>query len=160
MKNNFYSIYFFNFLVPLMKVCFLKMKGKSYLKMKEHYFFNLHNMVFIIVWNPLYLSIIINIFLRNILLFLLLQLSQFSPFAPPAHAPFPQSVPTLLSMSISFEFITSSEFQFNYNVGIFQCAFKKIYCLRQGYQTHFHQGPHQLRCCLQRAKCNFRTVYM
>ena len=25
-------------------------------------------------------------------------------------------------------------------------------------QTHFHQGPHQPHSCLQRAKCNFRTV--
>ena len=30
--------------------------------------------------------------------------------------------------------------------------------LEQGYQTHFHQGPHQPRGCLQRAECNFRTV--
>ena len=29
---------------------------------------------------------------------------------------------------------------------------------RQGCQTHFHQGPHQLHGCLQRAKCNVRTV--
>ena len=34
--------------------------------------------------------------------------------------------------------------------------------LTQGYQTRFHQGPHQLGCCLQRAeiilglyKCNY-----
>ena len=28
----------------------------------------------------------------------------------------------------------------------------------QGCQAHFHRGPHQPRGCLQRAKCNFRTV--
>ena len=32
--------------------------------------------------------------------------------------------------------------------------------LDQGCQTHFHRGPHQLHRCLQRAKCNFGTVYM
>ena len=30
--------------------------------------------------------------------------------------------------------------------------------LEQGCQTHFHQGPHQPGGCLQRTKCNFRTV--
>ena len=30
--------------------------------------------------------------------------------------------------------------------------------LIQGCRTHFHQGPHQPHGCLQRAKCNFRTV--
>ena len=28
----------------------------------------------------------------------------------------------------------------------------------QGCQTHFHQGPHQPRGCLQRAECNFKTL--
>ena len=32
-----------------------------------------------------------------------------------------------------------------------------VYALEQGCQTHFHQGPHQPRGCLQRAECNFRT---
>ena len=30
----------------------------------------------------------------------------------------------------------------------------------QGCQTHFHQGPYQSCSCLQRAKCNLRTVQM
>ena len=29
---------------------------------------------------------------------------------------------------------------------------------RLGYQTHFHQGPHQPRGCLQRAECNFNSL--
>ena len=29
--------------------------------------------------------------------------------------------------------------------------------LEQGCQTHFHQGPHQPRGCLQRAECNFNS---
>ena len=32
--------------------------------------------------------------------------------------------------------------------------------LKQGCQTHFHQGSHQPHSCLQRAECNFRTVYL
>ena len=32
--------------------------------------------------------------------------------------------------------------------------------LEQECQTHFHRGPHQPHSCLQRAECNFRTVYM
>ena len=30
--------------------------------------------------------------------------------------------------------------------------------LVQGCQTHFHWGPRQLCSCLQRARCNFRTI--
>ena len=37
------------------------------------------------------------------------------------------------------------------------CAFCNC-LLEQGGQTHLHWGPHQPCSCLQRAKCNFRTV--
>ena len=30
--------------------------------------------------------------------------------------------------------------------------------LRQGCQTHFHQGPHQPHGCLQRVECNFNSL--
>ena len=41
--------------------------------------------------------------------------------------------------------------QFNLKIGQSQYV-------RQRCHTHFHQGPHQPRSCLQRAKCNFKTV--
>ena len=48
------------------------------------------------------------------------------------------------------------------------CLLKFLYCkigetgegreeLKQGCQTHFHQGPHQTHSCLQRAECNFNS---
>ena len=30
--------------------------------------------------------------------------------------------------------------------------------VKQGCQTHFHQGPHQPHSCLQRAECNFNSL--
>lgn len=37
---------------------------------------------------------------------------------------------------------------------------KVVVALKQGCQTYFHWGPHQLRCCLQRAERKFSTVQM
>ena len=44
-----------------------------------------------------------------------------------------------------------------YILFLFECLLWE-YSIFQGCQTHFHWGPHQPRSCLQRAKCNFRTV--
>ena len=33
-----------------------------------------------------------------------------------------------------------------------------VIVLKQGCQNHFHRGPYQLRCCLQRAKRNFNSL--
>ena len=49
----------------------------------------------------------IQTFSNHILLIMLLQLSQFSPFAllPPSTTPLPQAIPTLLSVSIGHVYI-------------------------------------------------------
>ena len=47
-------------------------------------------------------------------------------------------------------------------VGMYQVIVENVACstlaLKQWRQTHFHQGPHLPRSCLQRAKCNFSSL--
>ena len=75
---------------------------------------------------------------------------------------FPTLFQSFHSLSLSWESFISNQscyFQKNYfsTVSIVPL---KTNSLEQGCQTHFHQGPHQTPGCLQRAKCNFRSVSM